>query len=118
MPQKIHVGNLPLNATEADVFELFSEFGPVEWVHLVTARDTGRSRGKGFVTMSSGASKAIRALHRTRMGGRRLQVSRALPLRSGEISRHRTPKRARAYLAAAGGSSSSTRTGLVVTPVV
>ena len=107
MSKKIHVGNLPLGATEAELFELFSEFGAVEWVHLVTARDTGRSRGKGFVAMANGATKAIHELHCTRLGGRRLQVRRALPFKSREATlRPRTPKRARIYADSTGGNVS------------
>ncbi len=92
---KIYVGNLPRTVTENQIGELFSEFGVVDRVRLVTASDTGRSRGSGFVAMSSGAGQAIAALDRSRMAGRRLQVRPALPaMRSGLP---RIPKRARRY---------------------
>lgn len=96
MSKKIRIGNLPLTTTEADVYQLFSEVGSVEWVHLVTANDTGRSRGRGFVAMASGANRAISTLHGTSLGGQLLQVHRALPLEPAEDSR-RTPRRARLY---------------------
>ena len=54
MAKKIYVANLPPSTTEDEVRELFGEFGAVEWVHLVTATDTGRSRGCGYVAMTSG----------------------------------------------------------------
>ena len=91
MVKKIYVGNLLLSTTENEVCELFSEFGIVESVHLVTAMDTGRSRGSGFVAMASGAGEAIRALDRKRMDGRRLCVRRALPLRCSGIAGRRMP---------------------------
>ncbi len=106
MSKKIRVGNLPLRATEAEIYDLFSEVGSVEWVHLVTAKDTGRSRGKGFVAMANGANKAIRTLHGKCLGGKRLQVRRALPLQTVETASRRTPRRARVYATSAGHSVS------------
>ncbi len=97
MAKKIYVGNLPLTTTEHQICELFSEFGVVDRVRLVTATDTGRSRGSGFVAMSSGAAQAIEALDRRPMAGRRLRVRPALPLSRSGMSR--TPKRARNYQA-------------------
>ncbi len=101
MAKKIYVGNLPPSATEDEVRELFSEFGAVEWVHLVTATDTGRSRGTGYVAMSSGAGKAIRRLDHSRVGDRLVNVKRALPPGRGRVARPRVPKRARNYRAEA-----------------
>ncbi len=102
---KIYVGNLPLTTTENQICELFSEFGVVDRVRLVTAVDTGRSRGSGFVAMSSGASRAIEALDRFAMAGRKLQVRPALPpIRIGML---RTPKRARNYQAEAALTASA-----------
>ncbi len=97
MAKKIYVGNLPLSTTEDEVRELFSRFGAVEWVHLVTATDTGRSRGIGFVAMASGAGKAIRRLDHSRVGDRLVSVKRALPPGSSRVARPRVPKRARNY---------------------
>ena len=96
---KIYVRNLPLSTTEAKVRRLFSEFGTVERVHLVTAIDTGRPRGSAFVEMSAGATEAVQALNRKRIGGRSLRVRPALPLFRSETSRQRTTKRARNYWA-------------------
>ncbi len=94
---KIYVDNLPRTATENQIGELFSEFGVVDRVRLVTAVETGTSRGSGFVAMSSGARRAIAALDRSRMAGRRLHVRPALPtMRSGLP---RIPKRARNHWA-------------------
>lgn len=79
MPKKIYVGNLPFNATEEDVKDLFEPFGPVESVRLISDRETGRPRGFGFVEMTDGADEAIANLHETQMGGRTLKVSEARP---------------------------------------
>lgn len=81
MPKKIYVGNLPFTATDDEVRDLFSEYGTVESVNLITDRDTGRPRGFGFVEMADGASEAIQALHQKDMGGRSLNVSEARPRR-------------------------------------
>lgn len=77
--KKIYVGNLPFSATDDDVRALFSEYGTVESVNLITDRDTGRPRGFGFVEMSSGAEEAIEALHQKEMDGRSLNVNEARP---------------------------------------
>ena len=81
MAKRIYVGNLPFSATDDEVRELFGEFGPVESVHLVTDRDTGRPRGVGFVEMvtDEGAADAISALNGRDMGGRNLNVAEARP---------------------------------------
>ncbi|MCP3961514.1 MAG: RNA-binding protein [bacterium] len=102
MANRIYVGNLPSSVTEAEVTDLFSEFGAVEWVQLLTAVDTGRSRGRGFVGMSSGARKATRDPGRRRLGGRSLQVRPALGFQPRDASRPRLPKRARVYRASLG----------------
>ena len=74
----IYVGNLPFSATEDEVRELFSQYGEVESVRLMTDRDTGRPRGFGFVTMpSQDASAAMEALDGHSMGGRNLRVNEA-----------------------------------------
>jgi len=77
--KKIYVGNLPFSATDDEVRGLFSEFGSVESVSLITDRETGRPRGFGFVEMSEGADEAIQALHQSQMGGRSLNVNEARP---------------------------------------
>lgn len=81
MSKRIYIGNLPFSATDQEVRDLFSEFGAVESVHLVTDRDTGRPRGFGFVEMESdeGAADAIGALNGREMEGRNLNVAAARP---------------------------------------
>ena len=78
MPKSIYVGNLPFTANDSELRNLFSEYGEVHSVKLITDRETGRPRGFGFVEMSEAdASKAIQALNGTYMGGRSLRVNLA-----------------------------------------
>ncbi|MBI3003639.1 MAG: RNA-binding protein [candidate division NC10 bacterium] len=80
MGTRIYVGNLPFDATEEQLRTLFSEGGrQVESVDIVTDRDTGRSRGFGFVEMANqgDATAAINALNGKEMGGRALTVNEA-----------------------------------------
>ena len=79
MSKKIYVGNLPFSASDEQVRSMFSEFGTVESVSLITDRQTGQPRGFGFVEMSSGADEAIRALNSKEMDGRSLNVNEARP---------------------------------------
>lgn len=79
MSKRIYVGNLPFSASEDEIRDLFSEYGAVESVHVVTDRDTGRPRGFAFVEMTSGADEAIQALDQSSMGGRNLNVNEARP---------------------------------------
>jgi RNA recognition motif-containing protein len=74
--KKIYVGNLPFSATEAELRELFGQYGTVESVNLITDRETGRPRGFGFVEMGdSEADAAISALDGQEFGGRTLRVN-------------------------------------------
>ena len=70
MPKRIYVGNLPFSATDDEVRDLFSAYGAVSSVHLVTDRDTGRPRGFGFVEMEieEEADEAIGAVNGQDMG--------------------------------------------------
>jgi RNA recognition motif-containing protein len=77
--KKIYVGNLPFSASDDEIRTMFSAFGTVESVSLITDRDTGRPRGFGFVEMSTGADEAIRALNSKDMDGRSLKVNEARP---------------------------------------
>jgi cold-inducible RNA-binding protein len=79
--KNLYVGNLPHSTTEGELRNLFEEHGAVEKITLVTDRDTGRSRGFGFVEMinASDADKAIAALNGTDLGGRTLTISEAKP---------------------------------------
>lgn len=79
MPTSIYVGNLPFDATESDIRDLFSTYGAVDSVNLIIDRETGRPRGFGFVEMSSGGKAAIEALHHSSLGGRSLTVNVARP---------------------------------------
>ena len=80
MVQKIYVGNLPFSATEADVRNLFAEYGEVVSAALPTDRETGRPRGFGFVEMADDAAqKAIAGLNGRDFGGRALNVNEAKP---------------------------------------
>ncbi|MGQ4809866.1 hypothetical protein NKDENANG_03302 [Candidatus Entotheonellaceae bacterium PAL068K] len=79
MSTNIYVGNLPFSTTQEEIRDLFSAYGSVESVNLITDRETGRLRGFGFVTMASGANEAIDALDQTELGGRRLTVNPAKP---------------------------------------
>ncbi len=79
--KNLYVGNLPHSTTETEVRDLFATHGAVEKITLVTDRDTGRSRGFGFVEMTNAneADKAIMALNGTDLGGRSLIISGAKP---------------------------------------
>lgn len=79
--KKLYVGNLAFSATETDLREMFAPFGLVESVSLVTDRDTGRSRGFGFVEMANDAeaATAITGLNGKDSGGRSLTVNEARP---------------------------------------
>ena len=76
---KLYVGNLPFNTTEADLRELFEQHGALASVNVIVDRETGRSRGFGFVEYddSSSAEKAQRALDGQDFGGRSLRVNEA-----------------------------------------
>ncbi|MGE3610400.1 MAG: RNA recognition motif domain-containing protein [Bacteriovoracaceae bacterium] len=86
MGSKIYVGNLPFSATSESLNELFSKFGTVDSAKIVMDRDTGRSKGFGFVEMSSGddAAAAIEKLNGSDMGGRSLVVNEARPMEPRE----------------------------------
>ena len=78
---KLYVGNLPYTTSEDDLRNLFSQYGNVESVAVITDRETGRSKGFGFVEMSSDAEaeKATNALNGTDFDGRNIVVSEARP---------------------------------------
>jgi RNA recognition motif-containing protein len=81
MGKKLYVGNLPFSATEDTLREAFSRFGTVESVNIITDRDTGQSKGFGFIELSSKqeAAEAIGKMNSSEMDGRTLKVSEALP---------------------------------------
>ena len=79
MGKKLFVGNLSFETTSADLEALFAEVGSCESASVITDRDTGRSRGFGFVEMGSNdeAQKAIATLNGRDVQGRQLNVSEA-----------------------------------------
>jgi len=81
MNTKLYVGNLPYSITEAQLRELFEKSGAVTDVAVIMDRETGRSKGFGFVTMANGedANKAISTYNGYMMGNRNLTVNEARP---------------------------------------
>jgi len=81
MSKKIYVGNLSFQTTDSDLNDLFAQFGEVESVSIITDRDTGRSKGFGFVAMNDdNAEKAISQLNGKELNGRTLTVNEARPM--------------------------------------
>jgi RNA recognition motif-containing protein len=81
MSTNLFVGNLPYNASEQDLIELFGQVGEVVRAQVISDRDTGRSRGFAFVQMRSSeeAQSAIEQLNEREFMGRRLLVNEARP---------------------------------------
>ena len=77
----MYVGNLSYSVTEDDLRTLFSEFGEVESVNIITDKFSGQSKGFGFVEMpdNSEADKAIKALNGNELKGRDIKVNQAKP---------------------------------------
>ncbi len=83
MAKKLYVGNLGYEVTQSELFQLFEPFGTVVSAQLITDRDSGRSKGFGFVEMGSPkeAQAAITSLHDSQFSGRALTVNEAKPRR-------------------------------------
>ncbi len=82
MTKKIYVGNLPFSSTEEEVQKLFAQYGAVKDVNIIYDRETGRSRGFGFVEMDAqDAESAMETLNGGSFEGRTLKVSEARPRR-------------------------------------
>ena len=81
MENKIYVGGFPYSTTEKQLEELFSAYGSVQSARVIIDKFSGRSKGFGFIEMSSGAEAeaAIRALDGKEFDGRRLTVNQARP---------------------------------------
>jgi cold-inducible RNA-binding protein len=81
MAKKIFVGNLSFQTSENDLNDLFTQFGEVESINIITDRDTGRSKGFAFVAMGEdSAEKAISQLNGKELNGRALTVNEARPM--------------------------------------
>jgi RNA recognition motif-containing protein len=78
---EIYVGNLSWSTSDQDLSDAFGAYGNVEKVSIISDRDSGRSKGFGFVTMNDAdeANKAIEAMNGTDLGGRNLKVNEARP---------------------------------------
>jgi len=80
MPVTLYVGNLPWSLTEDELMEAFSGCAPVEAARIITDRETGRSRGFGFVEVSEDdAARTIQAMNGYELKGRKLIVNEARP---------------------------------------
>lgn len=81
MANKLFVGSLPYATTQDELNEMFAAHGTVEEAVVITDRDSGQSKGFGFVTMSSAeeAQAAIKALDGSDVGGRNIVVNEARP---------------------------------------
>jgi len=82
MGNKLYVGNLPYNVRDDDLNQAFSQYGAVNSAKVMMERDTGRSKGFGFVEMGSDAEAqaAIQGMHGQSLGGRSLVVNEARPM--------------------------------------
>jgi RNA recognition motif-containing protein len=85
MGKKLYVGNLPYSVRDSDLEDLFAAHGSVQSAQVIIERDTGRSKGFGFVEMSNDqeAQEAISALNGREMEGRTLTVNEARPKEEG-----------------------------------
>jgi RNA recognition motif-containing protein len=81
MEKKLHVGNLSYNTTEEQLETTFAQVGAVASVTVIIDRETGRSKGFGFVEMAdeSSAAAAVAQLNGTQIGGRAITVAEARP---------------------------------------
>ncbi len=79
MSKNLYVGNLSFNTTTDDLRQAFESYGTVTSASVITDRETGRSRGFGFVEMTTGADEAIEALNGADLQGRTITVNEARP---------------------------------------
>lgn len=82
MSKRIYVGGLPFSTTEAEMNALFATYGAVTSAKLITDRESGQSRGFGFVEMANDAEAvaAMEKLNGTDFGGRKLTINEARPM--------------------------------------
>ncbi len=87
----IYIGQLPYNVNEAELKELFSEYGEIASVNLIMDRYSGRPKGFGFIDMpnNSEADRAIKALNRSMFKGREIKVNQVQPQKRNKRSRRR-----------------------------
>jgi RNA recognition motif-containing protein len=93
--KKLYAGNLSYNVTSADLEQMFAEFGTVRSAEVIQDRDTGRSKGFGFVEMESddAANQAIEGLNLKEHDGRAMSVNEAKPREDRGGSRGQRPGR-------------------------
>ncbi len=91
MSKKLFVGNLPFNATDADLRKVFEGYGELTEVVIIRDKFSGRSKGFGFVTVADDAQaeKAIAALNGTSIQGRALTINEAKPFEPGQRPQRR-----------------------------
>src|ERR1700689_5225140 len=99
MGKKLYVGNLAFSVTDSDLQQMFGPFGTVQSAQVIMDRDTGRSKGFGFVEMNSGeeAQAAINGLNEQEINGRRLKVNEAKPREERGPSNRDVVGKARGY---------------------
>jgi RNA recognition motif-containing protein len=79
MSKNLYVGNLSFDTSADDLRQAFAQYGTVTSVTVITDRETGRSRGFGFVEMDDGAEEAVAAMNGADLQGRTLKVNEARP---------------------------------------
>src|SRR6266542_3260823 len=93
MSKNLYVGNLSFQTTADDLREAFEQFGSVTRAQVISDRETGRSRGFGFVEMADGAEEAITNLNGAQFQGRALTVNEAKPREERPRSSGERPER-------------------------
>jgi RNA recognition motif-containing protein len=83
LSKNLYVGNLSFDTTTAELESAFGQYGAVRRAQVVTDRETGQSRGFGFVEMADGGDEAMAALNGAQWGGRTLRVDEAKPKTEG-----------------------------------
>ena len=82
MPKTLFVGNLPWEATEGDLSDVFRQYGTVLSSRIITDRETGRAKGFGFIEVADAdVEKMVAATNEIELGGRRVVVNEAQPRR-------------------------------------
>jgi RNA recognition motif-containing protein len=111
MNKKLYVGNLNYATTEADLQKLFAEVGPVASVTVITDRDSGQSKGFGFVEMATeeAAQAAIERLNNHELNARNLTVNEARPPRDRDQSSDRGGRRGGPPRGGSGGGNNRRR---------